>query len=225
MIGKGISDYSYVSLFDKCDVPTLQKMINKINRSVVYAMQTGGEHNTTLSDHYLEVCEKRWNDHSSVLLEIGNKKVDLQQVVKSDPKDMVTTAGLRNLIDLILVLGSGRYVYIGKGTGQTSASKSDTTLASEVSPRQSVLSTITGLNGWTEWAGLSMRFAALFGETHPTMAINESGVFTTSTSGTMLARDLYYPSAPMTHTQNVSAFLICLIVEFIPKNVLAYGGA
>jgi hypothetical protein len=214
-----MSDYSFVTLFDKRDVPTIQQMIRKINLSVVKAMQTGGEHDCSVSDHYLQVCEKRWDDHHNALLEVGNKKIDFWQVAKSDPKDLVTTNGARLMLDIIRQSSASRFTWVGKGTGTTPASIADTTLSSESGTRGSCVSTATGLTGWTEWAGMSMRFAALFGESHATIQITEAGVFTTSTVGTMLARDLYEPNS-MTHTVDLSAFLICIIVEFISKNML-----
>jgi len=211
---QALQDTSFAVLFDKRDVPTIQKMIEKVNLNIFETNE--------ISDNFNQICEKNWNDHRNRLLEVGNKKVELLQVSKSDDRDLVVNAGANQLVDLMRGGSSTRFSYVGKGTSSTSSSVSQTALVSESGSRVNIIPAGTGFFGWAQWRGMSLKYAGLFGETTATINVTEAGVFTASSGGTMLARDVYI-QAPLNHQLNYSAYLISFIVDMVPKAVGVLG--
>jgi hypothetical protein len=65
-------------------------------------------------------------------------------------------------------------------------------------------------------AGLTLRFAGIFGESAPTITVNECGVFTASSSGTMLNRTLFGSNFAIVRTVGTTGYVISSVVEFLP---------
>lgn len=213
---RGVQDYSFVASFDKKDLQAIKIMIGRIQAGINYDIKHNLEHDSRISDYYLQQCQRRYDDHPAPL-EIGNQKVEFVQVAKSDPRDLVTTAGCNYLIDYFRGAQTTPFRYVGKGGSSTAAALTDTALGSEISTRQTCANNAI-FSGWGEWVGMSMRFAALFGEQHAggNYTVYESGVFTASSGGTMLSRDVYGEN-PVLHTYNFGVVLICIIVDLCPR--------
>jgi hypothetical protein len=99
-------------------------------------------------------------------------------------KNVVVTAGKNYLATWLAASSQAGYFmqYLGVGTGTTAANASDTALQTELSTRVAgTLSSST--NVWQN--------QATFGAGVDTGAITEAGIFTASSSGTMLARQVF----------------------------------
>ena len=193
----GLKDTTFASLFDKKDLPSLYQLAERIRTS----------HNQDLVDDFNLKCQKKVDDHNPVL-EIGNQKVEFEQVSKAD--DLIVTGGISQCLDQILGVSSVRWQYMGKGTSNSPTTTGNSQLIVEVTPRADMT-----LAGWREYAGSTLRFAGIFGDTHPTISVTECGVFTLSAGGIMLNRNMFNTNS-IFHTINVSAFLISTVIEFVP---------
>ena len=193
----GLKDITFASLFDKKDLPSLYQLAKRIRTS----------HKQDLVDDYNLKCQKKVDDHNPVL-EIGNQKVEFEQVSKAD--DLIVTGGISQCLDQILGVSSVRWQYMGKGTSNSPTTTGNSQLIVEVTPRADMT-----LAGWREYAGSTLRFAGIFGDTHPTISVTECGVFTLSAGGIMLNRNMFNTNS-IFHTINVSAFLISTVIEFVP---------
>jgi hypothetical protein len=191
----GIKDTAYASLFDKKDLPYIYRLAEEIRAT----------HNQDLVNDFNNTLDKRWNDHNPIL-EIGNKNIELLDVSKTD--DLVVTLGLQRLCDQILGTSVNRWRFIQCGTGTTPATVSDVGFAGPIPIIDMTLS------GWTEYAGTSLRFAAIGGESLVTATITEAGVFDTGTS--QILNRCMFSSFPITHTVNVNGFVISFVIEFVP---------
>lgn len=105
----------------------------------------------------------------------------IKQVIKEH--NLVTTAGKSYLATWLAAASqAGKFMsYIGVGTGTTAAAAGDTTLETEVETRS--LGTLTAsTNTWNNTATITAT---------GTHAITEAGLFSASSSGTMLARVVF----------------------------------
>jgi hypothetical protein len=193
----GLKDTTFACSFDKKDLPSLYQLAEHIRKT----------HNNDLIDDFNLKCQKKVDDHNPVL-EIGNQKIEFKQVSKAD--DLIVTTGINQCLDQILGVSTTRWQYMGKGTSNGPTIITQTALFSEVSPRVDMT-----LAGWREYAGSTLRFAGIFGDSHPTISVTECGVFTLSAGGLMLNRNMFNQN-PISHVINVSAFLISCIIEFVP---------
>ena len=103
---------------------------------------------------------------------------------RRDVKNTVTTVGKNYLATWLAAASQSGYFmqYVGLGTGSTAASTSDTDLQTPLSSR--VAGTLTSsTNVWQN--------AATFGAGVDTGAVTEAGVFSASSSGTLLARQVF----------------------------------
>ena len=191
-----VKDVCYGSLFDKKDIPLLHKYAQKVRET----------HDQELVNNFNMMCEAKFNDKHPVLM-VGDKEIEPIQVSKAD--DLVVTAGLDQSINQILGTSVVRWQYMAKGTGTTTPAAGNTALVTEVLPRVDM-----SLYGWREYAGASLRFAGIFGESVTGIVVRECGIFTTSTVGTMLNRNVFLP--PITHQQLGDGFVISCIIEFVP---------
>jgi hypothetical protein len=101
-----------------------------------------------------------------------------------DIKNTVVTAGKNFLATWLAAASQAGYFmqYIALGTGTNAASSADTTLQTETGTR--VAGTLTSsTNVWQN--------VALFGAGVSTGAITEAGIFSASSVGTMLARQVF----------------------------------
>ena len=192
-----MKDVCYASLFDKKDLPYIYRLAEEIRTT----------HNQDLVNDFNNKLENKWNDHNH-FLQVGNKDIEIQQVSKAD--DLVVTAGVNQCIDQILGTSVTRWQYMAKGIGTTTPVAGNTALFAEQSPRVDM-----STSGWREYAGSSLRFAGIHGETMPTITINECGVFTASGGGIMLNRNVF-SNFPLTHTINIDGIVLSTVVEFVP---------
>jgi len=193
-----VKDTTYASLFDKKDTPLLYKYAQKVRET----------HDQELVDNFNKLCQDKWNDKHPVLT-IGNETIEPTFVSKAD--DLVVSAGLDHSINQILGTSVVRWQYMGKGSGGGAVLAANTTLATETLPRADM-----SLFGWREYAGASLRFAGIFGESivTPPIAYSECGIFTTSTVGTMLNRNVF--SVSISHQQDIDSFVLSCVIEFVP---------
>lgn len=115
-------------------------------------------------------------------IKLFNEKGELKD--ERDIKNVVVTAGKNYLAAWIAAASqAGQFMqYIGLGTGTNAASASDTTLQTELSTR--VAGTLT--SSTNVWQNI-----ATFGAGVDTGAVTEAGIFSASSSGTMLARQVF----------------------------------
>jgi hypothetical protein len=191
-----VKDYAYVTLFDKKDLPTLYKLAEKIRAT----------HDISLIDNYNRMCQQKVDDHNPIL-QVDNQNIEFLEVSKSD--DLVVTAGLNQCIDIILGVSSTRWQYVAIGTGTTAVSAGQTTLVTQTGAR---IDMNTG--GWREYAGVTLRFAGIFGEQHSNVDVKECGIFTASSGGIMLNRNMFSTNFPTTHAGK--ATVISSVIEFSP---------
>jgi len=106
-------------------------------------------------------------------------------------KNVVTNAGLAEIIKLVFNLGGTPFEYVAIGTGTTSESVTDTALEAEVARKKATVSqTTTDVEGDT--ALLEATFSSEDGLSG-SMEISEAGVFNASSGGTLLARKTFNP--------------------------------
>jgi hypothetical protein len=194
----GPKDIGYVSIFDKNDLPYLYTMAEEVRAT----------HNNNLIDEFNKKCQQKYDDHNPIL-SLGNKDIEFLDVSKSD--DLVVDAGIAQLIRQIFGTSTVRWQYMARGTGTTTPIGTNTTLVTESGTRVDM-----SLSGWRENASTTLRFAAIHGESTPTITINEAGVFTALTAGTMLNRVVFNNFA-LGHTINITGFIISFIIQFVPK--------
>lgn len=99
-------------------------------------------------------------------------------------KNVIVTVGKNYLATWLTAATQSDFFmrYIGLGTGTNAANASDTALQTELSTRQAGTLTPTG-NVWQN--------QATFGAGVDTGAITEAGIFSASSAGTMLARQVF----------------------------------
>ena len=113
------------------------------------------------------------------------------QVLYYFRKNVVTNAGLAEIIKLVFNLGGTPFKYLAIGTGTTSESVTDTALEAEVARKEaSVSQTTTNVEGDT--ALLEATFSSQDGLSG-SMEISEAGVFNAASGGVMLARKTFNP--------------------------------
>jgi hypothetical protein len=189
-----MKDTAYAVQFDKKDYPVLLEYARKVRET----------HDPKLIDNFNLVCQRLWDDHHN---NISINGMELLDVSKSD--DLVVSVGTTQLINQILGTSGVRWQYIGIGTGTTAVSSGQTALVAEALPRADMSTT-----GWREYAGATLRFAGIFGETFGSISLNECGIFTSSTGGTMLNRNMF--SNQSLTTVGTRALVISSIIDFVP---------
>jgi len=189
-----MKDKTYCALFAKEDLPSIYRMAEKVRSGSIH-----------LSDTFNQECERRWNDQRNTIY-------PFLEVNKSD--DLVVTAGLNFMVDQILGATTTRWRYMANGTDGglgLPLAISNTTLGAESGSRIDMTTF-----GWSLAAGLTLRFAGIFGESVPTITVTECGVFTASSAGTMLNRNLFGSNFTIVHTINITGYVISSVVEFLP---------
>jgi hypothetical protein len=191
-----VKDICYASLFDKQDLPYLYRLAEEVRAT----------HNQDLVNDFNLKCQKKWDDHNPVL-EVGNRNIEFLQVSKAD--DLVVTTGINRFIDQVLGASTVYWQYMGCGTGSTAPTAADIAMQTTIGFFIDTL-----IAGWREYAGTSLRFASIWGDSIATTTVNECGVFT-PTGAVMLNRDVF-SNNPLVHTINISAFVLSCIIEFVP---------
>src|ERR1051325_4103808 len=143
-----MKDYCYASLVSKNDLPYLYNYAAEIRRT----------HNQNLVDDFNNVCKRKWNDHKSVL-EVGEKSIEFLQTSKAD--DLITDVGRNQLVDQILGTSVVRWLYMQYGDqngGNFTPSTGETVIIHQLS------SINMSSFGWIEYAGTTLKFGAIAGE-------------------------------------------------------------
>ena len=190
----GIKDYCYASLVAKEDLPSLYRLAQEIRLT----------HNQDLIDDFNNKCEQAWNDHPNNFLNVS----------KAD--DLILTVGINQCIDQILGVSTTRWRYMRWNNSSTAPLITDTTLGGE-SGGFSKLACDMSLFGWREFAGTTLKFGAIFGESVASDNIRECGISTVSIvgSGVLLNHNVFSANS-ITHTINVTGFVLTGIIEFVP---------
>ncbi len=190
-----MKDTTYATLFDKKDLPYVYRLAEEVRAT----------HNQDLVNNFNNNLEKKWNDHNPII-EIGNKDIEIEQISKAD--DLIVTVGINQCIDQILGASVLRWQIIGSGSGTTAVSAAQTSLVTQL------FLIDMSLLGWREYAGASLRFAGIFGESLATHTVNEAGIFR-SDGAVMLNRNMF-SNNPITHTINLNGYVISCVIEFVP---------
>jgi len=104
-------------------------------------------------------------------------------------RNIITDAGLAEMVKLVFGLGGTAFGYIAIGTGTTAESATDTALASEIK-RKAATKTQTTTSVTGDTCLLTASFSSADGLTG-TSAVTEAGVFNASTGGVLLARKVF----------------------------------
>ena len=104
-------------------------------------------------------------------------------------RNIITNAGVAEMIKLVFGLGGTAFGYIAIGTGTAAESATDTALAAEIKRKAaSKTQTTTSITGDT--CLLTATFSSADGLTG-TSAVTEAGVFNAATGGVLLARKVF----------------------------------
>ncbi len=191
----GIKDTAYASLFDKKDLPYIYRLAEEVRTT----------HNQDLVNSFNNTLEKKWNDHHPTL-EIGNKNIEMLQVSKAD--DLIVTVGINQCIDQILGASVLRWQNMASGSGTTAASIGQTALVTQLFVID------MSSSGWREYAGASLRFAGIFGESLATHTVNEAAI--SRSDGAVILNRNMFSNFPISHTINVTGYVISCVIEFVP---------
>jgi hypothetical protein len=161
-------------------------------------------HDNSLIDDFNLKCQKKVDDHNPIL-EVGNQKIEFEQISKAD--DLVVNVGVDLFIYKILGTSVNRWFLMDASSGTTTPAVTDTVVTGPST------STTMSLSGWRESASSSLRFGGIFGETEATLTVKESAVM--ASGGILLNRNMF-SNNPITHTVNVQGFVISSVIEFVP---------
>lgn len=212
-----VKDYAYAATFDKKDKPLMHKFVRQIKASMAHAFKNKICYHSIVSDQFFQVCEKIWNDHKTIALQVGNRQVSFDQLVKSE--DLTVDAGHQQNIRLIEATSTNVWSNIGYGTGgSTYTGFASSALATEVLPRL----TFAGPFGWNEYSQMSVRFAAIGGESLTTTTISEMGVFADATGGDMLNRNTF-SNQPIARVAGRHPIILSSVIELAPIGVYRNG--
>ena len=191
-----VKDTAYASLFAKEDIPYLQTM----------AAEVRATHNNNIVDEFNLACQKKFDDHNPIL-ELGNRKIEFLDVSKSD--DLVVNDGIAQFIRQIFGTSVVRFRYMLATDSVTAVAATDTTFPGAGT------STDMTTSGWIECLSTTLRFCGIAGTSPATFTIKSAGVMTGAGTGTLMNRNMF-SNFPLTHTINVTGYVISSIVEFVP---------
>jgi hypothetical protein len=115
----------------------------------------------------------------------GKLTISLNDEIVQETENLVVTAG-KEWVAARMKDTSTVMTHMGVGTSSTAAALSDTALVAQHSDGRQPLTTSGGTV-----AGAVITFHRTFAAADQTGAITEAGIFTASTSGTMLARTVF----------------------------------
>jgi hypothetical protein len=104
-------------------------------------------------------------------------------------RNIITDAGIAEMVRLVFGLGGAAFGYIAIGTGTTAESATDTALQAEIK-RKAATKTQTTTTVTNDTCLLTATFSSADGLTG-TSAVTEAGVFNASTGGVLLARKTF----------------------------------
>lgn len=115
----------------------------------------------------------------------GKLTISLNDEIVQETNNLVVTAG-KEWVAARMKNTSTVMTHMGVGTSSTAAALTDTALVAEHADGRQTLTTSGGTV-----AGAVITFHRTFAAGNQTGAITEAGIFTASTSGTMLARTVF----------------------------------
>jgi len=104
-------------------------------------------------------------------------------------RNIITNAGLSEMIKLVFGLGGTAFGYIAIGTGTAAESATDTALQAEIK-RKAATKTQTTTSVTGDTCLLTASFSSADGLTG-TSAVSEAGIFNAATGGVLLARKVF----------------------------------
>jgi len=203
-----VKDQAVMALIDKKDKPAFLRFTGKIRKEVDFAIRKGLPYDGNQITEFWKQCKRKHNDHNAVF-QIGNKKIELEAGSVAD--DLPTNPGLDQCIKLVMATSSTVWRYMEAGSGSGTPTVSDTACLTPYSPRIDM-----SLQGTREPVGMTIRFLAVFGESHGATNIKECGVFNASSGITMLNHNMFSLN-PLNRILNQQAGIISSIMEFCPK--------
>jgi hypothetical protein len=204
----GVRDQAVAALIDKKDKPAFLRLASKVRKEVDFAVRKGLIYEGKTINEFWNQCRHKHNDHAGIF-EIGNKKIELEDASIAD--DLPVNDGMDQCIRLLMATSSSLWRYCGAGGGSGSPTVSDTVLVSASGPRIDM-----SVSGTREPVGMTIRFLAVFNESHSATTIRECAVFTASSGGSMLNHNIFSEN-PLTKILNQQVAIIASIVEFCPK--------
>lgn len=193
----GVKDTHYLSLWDKNDLPFIEKLQTKIR----------GTHDENLINQYFDILNKKWNDHHPT-----PEPLDLSV----DEKYIMTYKGLAKFCRLITRQDTTTFTHVAVGNGvlQVPMPFDDLLVAEQYVIPISV-------NGFLEASGTSVRYSGTFGANTVSDSYRESLVRNTSSagsSGKIVMCIASFSDSPIVHTQGSTGFSCAGSIEF---NVIA----
>ena len=192
-----LKDTHYLSLWDKNDLPKVDKIQAKIRAT----------HDQHLINDFFDIMNKKWNDHHN------NLPVEPLQLSRDD-KFVVTYKGIGRMCQLITLQESISFRYVAVGVGapaDTNPMPFDQDLHSE----EGFVDVRT--NGFFDGTGTSLRYGGTFGEGMITDNYNESLIRTTpndNDSGRVSLCVASFFDNPIDHTQGNTGFTAAGSIEF-----------
>jgi len=130
---------------------------------------------------------KYGRDNPGTALPVG--ALPTTQVLYYWRKNIITNAGLAEIVKLVFGLGGTAFKYLAIGTGTTAETASDTALEAEIARKQATI-TQTTTSVSKDTALLEATFSSA-DDLSGTQNISEAGVFNASSGGTLLARKTF----------------------------------
>ncbi len=188
-------DTHYLSLWDKNDIPLVEKIQAKIRAT----------HDEHLINDFFDIMDKKWNDHKPI-----PEPLDLSV----DEKYTMTYKGIGKFCRLITKQDATTFTYVAVGTGapaDTNPMPFDQDLVSEE------YRVGFATNGFFDATGTSIRYGGTFGSETVTDFYNESLVRNTENFGdsgriTMCIASFF--DNPISHTQGNTGFTAAGSIEF-----------
>ena len=112
----------------------------------------------------------------------GRLSIAINDKVVQEVKNLVVTTGKGYVASRMKDATATAMAHMGVGTGSTAAAASDTALGSEVDRNALASTTVSGAD---------ITYVATFAAGDGTGALTEAGLFTASSSGTMLCRTVF----------------------------------
>jgi len=193
-----VKDRNYLSLWDKNDLPAIDKWQAKIRQT----------HDEQLIKEFFRNLDRKWDDHRSNFV--------IEPIDLGVKDDVLTFKGVARFCRLITKQDNTTARNVAVGTGAA--------LNSRPMPfQQSLISEVNHVhfdtNGFFDATGTSIRYGGTFGESMGTANYNESLVRDTDNDGdsgrVTFVMAMFFDN-PISHTQGNTGFTAAGSIEFLP---------
>lgn len=195
-----LKDRHYLSLWDKRDLPIIEKCQEKIRKT----------HDEQLLKEFFKNLDRKWDDHRS------NFNCNVEPLDLSLKDDVLTFRGIGRMCRLITKQDTTSFGYVAIGTGagfDVTPMPFDQDLVSESAK------IATATNGFFDATGTSIRYGGTFGATVASADYNESLIRDTSNAGDGGRITLcisMFQANPIHHTFGDTGFTAAGSLEFQP---------